>query len=635
VKHAVIGTAGHVDHGKTSLVFALTGIKTDRLPEEQRRGITIELGFAPWHVSEELRVSIIDAPGHRRLVHNMIAGASGIDVVLLVVAADEGVMPQTREHIAACKLLGVERAVVAITKIDRADPELAELAGDEARELLLAHGIEPDVVRCSSKTGEGTDDVRLAVMNAVAKSGVRRERRRARLSIDRVFTVHGAGTVVTGTLVDGALAVGAPIRVLGSEREESATVRGLHVHGEACERAEAPTRLAVNLGGVALQDVERGMIVTDDPAASPTRILDVWLDPIEPLGRGADASIFIGTARSTARIQPVDGDTLVEGGLARLRLAEPLVALGGDRFVLRGANIDGPAGAVCGGGIVLDAHPPRTVRAHKRLEFLEALRASDVALAARTLAEECAPESMRKSSFASRFAIDARALAEAASKLAKTDLKNVGEGAWVTRSSLETLKDRAISLVREHHELHPLQAGMELQTLRAELSRRADDLVAAATVGELTSGTSPKLTVQGPVVRVTGYSGAASGSAAAATLARVKQLVGNAKLDGIAENDLAADNLDPKLSRAALAALEREGVVIHAGKLWFDAPAVAELAARIREHFKGSDTLTIADFKTLTELTRKQTIPLLEHFDKLRLTLRSSNGSDRLRGPTA
>jgi hypothetical protein len=176
---------------------------------------------------------------------------------------------------------------------------------------------------------------------------------------------------------------------------------------------------------------------------------------------------------------------------------------------------------------------------------------------------------------------------------------------------------------------------MELQTLRAELSRRADDLVAAATVGELTSGTSPKLTVQGPVVRVTGYSGAASGSAAAATLARVKQLVGNAKLDGIAENDLAADNLDPKLSRAALAALEREGVVIHAGKLWFDAPAVAELAARIREHFKGSDTLTIADFKTLTELTRKQTIPLLEHFDKLRLTLRSSNGSDRLRGPTA
>ncbi len=635
MKHAVIGTAGHVDHGKTTLVFALTGVATDRLPEEQRRGITIELGFAPWRIDDDLLISIIDAPGHRRLVHNMIAGASGIDVVLLVVAADEGVMPQTREHVAACKLLGVERAVVAVTKLDRAGPELAQLAGEEARELLIERGIAAEVVCCSAKTGEGTDELRHAVIAAVRQSRTRRERRRARLSIDRVFTVHGAGTVVTGTLVEGTLSVGSPVRVLGAERELAATVRGLHVHGDACERAEAPTRLAINLGGVALQDVTRGMVVTDDAAAVPTRVLDVWLEPIEPIARGSDASIFIGTDRSTARIQPVDGDALLSGGLARLRLTEPLVALGGDRFVLRGPNVDGPAGAVCGGGVVLDVHPPRTVRAHKREALLGALHDGDATAAVLALALERAPEAMRKSEFASRFSIDTAAMAEAASRLAKTELKNVGEGAWVERASFDELKSRAILLVREHHEAYPLQPGMELQTLRAELTRRADDLVASATLGELTSGTSPKLTATGPVVRVTGYSGAASGSAAAATLARVAEVVTRAGLEGIAENDLAVEKLDPKLARAALASLERSGAVVHAGKLWFDAPSVSALAARIREHLRTTDTLTIADFKTLSELTRKQTIPLLEHFDKVRLTIRSTNGSDRLRGPQA
>lgn len=635
MKHAVIGTAGHVDHGKTTLVFALTGVKTDRLPEEQRRGITIELGFAPWRIDEELLVSIIDAPGHRRLVHNMIAGASGIDVVLLVVAADEGVMPQTREHVAACKLLGVERAVVAITKLDRVDRDLAELAGEEALELLRSRGLVGEVVCCSARTGEGTAELRLAVIDAVRKSRSRRERRRARLSIDRVFTVHGSGTVVTGTLVEGTLSVGASVRVLGAERELAASVRGLHVHGDACERANAPTRLAINLGGVALQDVHRGMVVTDDPAAIATRVLDVWLEPIEPMLRGADASIFIGTSRSTARIQPVDGDALLEGGLARLRLTEPIVTLGGDRFVLRGANVDGPAGAVSGGGVVLDAHPPRTVRAHKRQALLSALHEGDALSATRLLAAECAPKALRKLSFASRFVLDGAVLTEAASKLAKTELKSLGDGLWVERSSLEELKSLATKLVLAHHEAYPLQAGMELQTLRAELTRRADEFAAAAAVGELTSSANPKLSVEGPRVRVTGYSGAASGSAAAATLLHVTETVARAGLDGVAENELTQANLDPKLARAALALLERNGTIVHAGKLWFDAPAVAALGNRLREHFKTTDTLTITEFKTLTALTRKQTIPLLEHFDGLRLTLRSPNGSDRVRGPNA
>ena len=375
----MIGTAGHVDHGKTTLVHKLTGVMTDRLPEEQKRGITIELGFAPWQINDDVMVSVIDAPGHRKLVHHMIAGATGIDLVLLVVAADEGVMPQTREHIAACKLLGVKRAVVAVTKADRVDEELGELAAAEAQELLEENGIQAEAVLCSGKTGMGIERIREAMLEAIEASDIAHDRtRRVRLSVDRVFTVHGSGTVVTGTLVEGELRTGMPLRILGADRELPTSARGLQVHGESRTEAAAPLRLAINLGGVAVQDIQRGDVITDDTHALPTRVIDVWMQALEPVKRGAEASIFIGTARSTARIQPVDRtDVLEEGGLARLRLTAPIVCLGGDRFVLRGARVDGPAGAVIGGGVVLDAHPPRTIRAAKRAVLLGALNDED------------------------------------------------------------------------------------------------------------------------------------------------------------------------------------------------------------------------------------------------------------------
>src|SRR6202012_831991 len=276
IKSIVLGTAGHVDHGKTSLVRALTGVDTDRLPEEKRRGITIELGFAPWRLDGGLEVSIIDVPGHRRLVHTMIAGAIGMELVLLVVAADEGVMPQTREHVAACELLGLRRAVVAVTKLDRVGAEVASLAGDEARELL-GDRWEAEVVSCSSRTGEGVDAVREAVRSALLALPAPRPGARARLSVDRVFSVKGAGTVATGTLVEGKIAVGAPLFVVGGAGAQPTAARGLHVHDRAVTVAEAPTRLAVTLAGLALELVHRGDVVTDDKNARPTRAVDVRL----------------------------------------------------------------------------------------------------------------------------------------------------------------------------------------------------------------------------------------------------------------------------------------------------------------------------------------------------------------------
>ena len=631
MKHVVLGTAGHVDHGKTTLVYALTNVQTDRLPEEQRRGITIELGFAPWRIDDDLLISVIDAPGHRKLVHHMIAGASGIDVVMLVVAADEGVMPQTREHIAACRLLGVQRAVIAITKADRADEELAEMAAEEAKDLLQEQGITSSAVVCSAKTGQGIDALRKAVLAAVAKS-LQTPRRvlRTRLSVDRVFSVKGAGTVVTGTLVEGAINVGETLRVIGPNRELSASARGLHVHGDSCERAQAPTRLAINLAGVAVKDVARGDILTTDPCVRPTRILDVWLTPEHPLRRGSEATIFVGTARSVAKIQPIGGIHLLDtDGLVRLRLHTPLVVFGGDRFVLRGALVDGPTGAVVGGGVIVDAHPPANLRASKRVALLMALHHNAAAEAITLLAAEQQPRPVTAQAMASRFSIDVETLSAAADTLLDGGpLMAMAEG-WVSRGAVDTLAQRALKTVAQHHRAEPLDPGLRRQTLREQLTTQAGANVAAMVVQRLLDAGA--LVMADNCVRLASFKGADANPQARQALANASQRLTAAALQGITEGGMnEALGVPPKQVRAVLAALVRSGQAIHVANIWFDAVAVKELQSQLVAHFQQESSLTIAQFKTLTGLGRRQSIPLLEYFDATKVTKRQ--GSERVPG---
>ncbi|MCC6525826.1 MAG: selenocysteine-specific translation elongation factor [Polyangiaceae bacterium] len=648
MRHVVMGTAGHVDHGKTALVRALTGIETDRLPEEQRRGITIELGFAPWRLGEDLLVSLIDVPGHRRLVHTMIAGAAGIELVLLVVAADEGVMPQTREHVAACRLLGVRRAVVAVSKVDRVEPDLAELAAEEALELVRTAGLEAEAVPCSAKTGVGLDALRAAVLRAVAATAPSSGHKRVRLSVDRVFTVHGAGTVVTGTLVEGKLATGEPLRVLGAERELATSARALHVHGEPLAEVVAPTRLAVNLAGLPLEAVARGDVVTNDPHVRPTRVCDVWLECDPPPRRGTEATLFVGTAHTQARIQPVEtpaelagaaeGDAPAEaaplggGRLARLRLTGPLVVFGGDRFVLRGAHVDGPAGAVIGGGVVLDAVPPHE-RAGKRALLLAHLWRRDAAAAARALVAEQAPRALAQASLASRLCIGEAELGAAARAAAKAgELVALRAGSFVTATALAALEARALELCTAHHLEHPLDAGMKKETLRAALAAVAGDEATVEALGRLGSGSKPRLVVVEDVVRLPTFRGAVGDARAQAALERATGLVRDAGLQGLSENALTeALAGDVKQARALLALFVRDKLAIRAGELWFWAESVAALGRDIAAHLAHKGTLTIADFKAMTGLGRKQTIPLLEHFDRERLTKRVGTG-DRIAG---
>jgi selenocysteine-specific elongation factor len=657
VRRFVLGTAGHVDHGKTTLVQALTGIDTDRLPEEKRRGITIELGFAPWELGDGFSVSVIDVPGHRRLVHTMIAGATGIELVLLVVAADEGVMPQTREHVAACELLGLRRAVVAITKIDRSGEELAQLAADEALGLL-GDRWKAEAALVSARTGQGLDALRDAVKRALREIDAQGSDRgtTARLSVDRAFSVKGAGTVVTGTLVGGRIAIGSPLRLVGESGAVDTVARGLHVHDHAVEAAEAPTRLAVNLAGVALDAVKRGDVLTSDPTAVATKMIDVAFWPAAAEGRapeaklkrGTVASLYVGTARTAAKARPItpktpekegDQETPVEPEtdpmFVRLRLASPLVIFGGDRFVLRGADTEGPAGAVLGGGVVLDARAPRTRPKERRLRVLRALDAGDAREAVTALTAESSPRPFVPAGLSSRFRVPEAALVRAAEKLVEggsvVRLKN---GALALRSRLVEMASQARSLVADHHRAAPLDRGMPLETLRRQLAETsspeaADEAIRLAARKGAVPG--DPIAVEGDIARVPGFENTPPGAVGGA-LGKAMRAMEETGLRGLSEAMMReATGATPKEVKAILAKLVREGVAMAAGELWFSKKAVDGLKSKIEAHLRASPKLTIADLKTISGLGRRQVIPLLEAFDREGFTKR--DGDDRIAGP--
>jgi selenocysteine-specific elongation factor len=351
-----VGTAGHIDHGKTWLVRALTGKDTDRLPEEQRRGISIDLGYAPLELRDGPRLSLIDVPGHERFVRTMVAGATGIDLFLLVIDAGEGARPQTHEHLAILRLLGIERGVVALTKIDAVDAATIALAEEEAREL--APGV--DVVRVSARTGEGLDDLRAALGRAAASSEHARSDRPTRLYVDRSFSVAGFGTVVTGTLWSGSVGAGDRLRLEPSGRD--VRVRSVQVHDRDVDRAESGQRVAVSLPGVERREVSRGEALVEPGAYAVSYRLDISLEELAPIAGGERVHVHVGTAQVPARVVRL-GERY-----AQLRLASPLVAARDDRVVLRGET-------TLGGGVVVDPMPPR----HRDEARVALLVAGDVA----------------------------------------------------------------------------------------------------------------------------------------------------------------------------------------------------------------------------------------------------------------
>jgi selenocysteine-specific elongation factor len=427
-----VGTAGHVDHGKTTLVRALTGKDTDRLPEEQARGISIDLGYAPLELPGGRALSLVDVPGHERFVRTMVAGATGIDLFLLVVDAAEGARPQTHEHLAILRLLGVERGVVAVTKADSVDAETLELALEEARELVPG----APVAAVSSVTGEGLDELRAALVEVAAAAEQRRADFPARLFVDRVFTLRGIGTVVTGTLWSGAITEGDTLRLEPSRRE--VRVRSVQVHDTPVGRAEAGQRVALNLPGAERSDVRRGDALVAPDAFPRSYRLEVALLELEPIRDGARLSVHHGTSRIPARVVRVGEDH------AQLRLAAPVVAARGDRVVLR-------AETTVGGGVVLDPAPPRRVDAERD----RMLEEGDPASIVRALVHAPVPVAT----------VAARALLGGAELDEGLDAVRVVDGWAFSEAWLEETAAAVEARLRDRAEASPLDPGVSVAEL--------------------------------------------------------------------------------------------------------------------------------------------------------------------------
>ena len=631
----VIGTAGHIDHGKTSLVRALTGIDTDRLKEEKERGITIELGFAHLDLSTEKLgvVGVVDVPGHERFLRAMVAGAAGIDAVVLVVAADEGVMPQTREHLDVCRLLDVRRGVVALTKCDAVDEEMRALAVMDVGEVLRGTALEgAAIVACSSKTGEGLGELRGAIADLLRAAPERSADGSARLPLDRVFSMKGHGTVVTGTLWSGRLKPGDDVVALpGGARGK---IRGVQVHGASVDEARAGQRTAVNVS-FAREAVERGQTLVVDGTLTDGKLLDVrlaWLPTTSaPLKRRSRALVHIGTRQTLATVTLLDRGELVPGGdaLAQVHLDEPVVALPGDRFIVRGFSLQKQHRSTVGGGVVLRVLGPRQRRGTP--EAVERLKAAERALADPVARVELevgwsALGGRTPRELAARLPFTPRAIDKAIDELSRTRRLvrfDKERGALVHSDALAIARATLAAAVDDFHARSPLLPGVPREALRGRLPEGVSAKLFHLVVEGLVA--AGELVADKDLVRRPTHDHAASHKAKGlAPLAeRVLALYVAAgtspprPAEAQATLAVSADAL-----KEALDLLVREGALARVQDLFFAEKTLAGLRAQLTAFLQTHAEINAQQWKDLVGATRKFTIPLAERFDAEKLTLR-------------
>jgi selenocysteine-specific elongation factor len=625
----VLGTAGHIDHGKTALIRALTGVDTDRLPEEKKRGITIDLGFAPLDLPGGLRASVVDVPGHEGLVRTMISGATGIDVVLLVVAADEGVMPQTREHVAICQLLGLTRGIVALTKIDAASDDVAELAADEVRELLAGTALaDAPLVRVSAVTGDGVEELREELVRVLSEADPRTPRcGPARLAIDRTFAMKGFGTVATGTLVGGALKVGQAVEVQPSGLR--GRVRGLQCHGQSAERVEPGVRCAVNLQGVELSDLSRGQVIAAPDALAPTASVDValhWL-AAAPRMEGAVAVEFLaGTAERRARVAPIAADVFAPGGdgFARIHVeGPPLAVLPGDRFIVRGFARTEMGGATLGGGVILDVAPPHRRRSDPALlGDLEVLARGDPVEGLAVRIRRSGLEGIDESRLGRETGLESSLLESALAALASDGRAvRAQSNCWLDAAAIESLETRLLSALNAYHEAEPIRPGMSRSALRGGLPDNVARDVAELVIDRLDE--RGDVEIDRGLVRRAGRAPVL----AAEDEAIIEKISNEARTAGLEPPSLRdwSQILGLPAERLGdlLAHCERTGVLVRApGDLWFDREAVDALRERVVAHLREHETLDTQTYKALIGTSRRTAVPLMELFDAEHLTIR-------------
>lgn len=633
MRSIIIGTAGHIDHGKSSLVQALTGKDPDRLPEEKRRGITIDLGFADLDLGD-VRVGFVDVPGHERFVKNMLAGVHGIDAVALVIAADEGVMPQTREHFDICCLLGVQKGLIAITKTDLVEEELLSLVLAEAEELVTGSFLEgATTISVSARTRAGLDELREALRKIADDVPLRSSDYVTRLPIDRAFTMKGFGAVVTGTLVSGEIDEADELELLPAGRRVRA--RGVQVHGAAVNRADSGQRTAVNLAGVDVADIQRGMVLAQPGRLHPTQIIDTQIAMLpsapRPIRTRSRLRVHLGSAEVLARVRVLNnrGEILPgETGFAQVRLEAPVVAVHEDRFIIRSYS---PAETIAG-GLVLDplAAKHRGRELAKTQQRLRALIDSDRPARFAEFVNAAGDSGLRLSNIAARTGWKDGVLSQVAASAVKDGTVVEGEGIYVAKEIFDRLSRTTVDEVKAHHQREPLARGLARETLRDRLFAHVSPELFRAVISRLEE--QGILATDKDMLRSKDHMLELS---PADTQLRDRMLV------ILEKAGLEAPSLDQLLESAGVVVSQRahgrkifqllldKGTVVRVqNEMVFHAEALGKLTELLRRYGNEHEPdrlIDVAAFKDLAGVSRKYAIPLLEYFDLAHVTRRAGD----------
>jgi selenocysteine-specific elongation factor len=630
MRHLIIGTAGHIDHGKTTLVKALTGIDTDRLKEEKERGISIELGFAFLTLPDGTEAGIVDVPGHERFVKTMLAGVGGIDLVILVIAADEGVMPQTREHLHICELLRVKRGLVALTKADLVDEEWLELVRTDIAGTLKGTFLDGcPVVPCSATTGRGLPHLLAAVQALAATVEPKRTDGTLRLPIDRVFTIRGFGTVVTGTLWAGSLTVGDEVAILPADHRSR--VRRLQVHGQTVERAVAGQRTAVNLPGLEVSQIERGDLLCLPGTLRPSEGLDATLsllpDAPRPLVNRTRVRFHLGTSERLVRVVLLDRGELQPGAetYVHLRLESPSAALPQDRYVIRSYS---PAVTV-GGGTILDPTPPRERRS--RAQMVEHLRVLERGSATERverhlLAAGFVP--VTSDELRGRSDLDAATLAQSLRELTTKGtavlVGAIGEGGALHAERVALLENEILARLAEFHAKEPLKDGLAKEELRRKLPPQLTSATFGWMLARLTEG--KRIAVERDKVRLATHR---------PTLSAVEEEL-KAKIEAAyhgagfqpstPDGVFASLRADRKLAQAVFRRMVDDGMLVKIKEdIFLHRDRYQQLRERVLAHFGAEPRINVGTMKALFGVSRKYAIPFLEHLDDVRITRRQGD----------
>ena len=623
-RRIILGTAGHIDHGKTSFVKALTGIDTDRLKEEKERGITIELGFAHLTLPDGTLVGIVDVPGHERFVKNMVAGASGIDVVALMVAADEGVMPQTEEHLEICELLGIRHGLVVVTKIDIVDKEWLDLVKEDIKEHVKGTFLESaPVVEVSSVTGEGIKEFLDVLADLVQKIPERQTARVFRLPVDRVFTIRGFGTVVTGTSISGKVKVGDEVTVY--PQQINCKVRSIQVHGTSVEETGPSTRTALSLQGVGKEDIERGCVIASKDSLFPSYILDVFLKFLpsarRPLKNREKVRFHVGTSEVLANIVFLDREELLpsECCYAQVRLEEPVAVLKGDRFVIRSYS---PVRTIGGGEIVHPLAKKKKKRgSEKVIDILATIHKGTKSKVIESFVLMGGYDGINKKMLLFLSNFHEQELDKILEDLASSGRVHIYEkeqGLFIHSEFYNKLKELIVSAVKEYHLRYPLRIGIPKEELRSRLrvikdTRLFNYMIEALIKERLIVSDQDNIKARDykPVLT----------EAQEKVSSEVEKIYKESEFRPPYFKEIREKY--PELADQILEYLLSQGVLVKIKEdLYLHRDTLEKMLAKVRSFLEEHGQMSVGDFKALTNTSRKYSIPFLEYLDKSQVTVR-------------